>query len=484
MASRRRQGQKQPPPQSPQPSVSPDRSSQSHSSSSSSSSSSTAPPRPPFYNTTFSTHRVSPLYIGSSPLDSQRLQTLAHRLRDTLVGDVVRGVEVGLGRDDGEGIMGQYGSLEAIAVSWVRVASVLDIVTPPEEGSDNDEEDEENHIPTSELRKRRAIHISLQYEATVCTALLMPALGGREEYGGRGDGQLTQFSVGGGAELQDTDTSGQFITMPLLLLRMPAPLKSIIADFLSTAFDCRVSSLHLGTRSMVRAWESWVKSAGLPSRGPLAKDVVLSLGFHIPPPAKESEGEQAIGTGTGKGDVVPAITAPAESSHLGLKSVDIIIPATELHKFVDAGLNINRLEKRKKRKTAPASAWGWEDDVKKRTRLAGRLHEEGWEWRRRATATTSSTEETDVDKPAPPLEWQQQPFTEALGRYLDHHLALNLFHPSARIVKIACGGFAMSEGRLKVFAPADLRQSEDGGDARGQRAAVWELLRDVVYKKH
>ncbi|KAK0710642.1 hypothetical protein B0H67DRAFT_262869 [Lasiosphaeris hirsuta] len=43
---------------------------------------------------------LSRLHVGRSPLDAQRLQALAQRLRDTLVGDVVRGVEVGLDGED------------------------------------------------------------------------------------------------------------------------------------------------------------------------------------------------------------------------------------------------------------------------------------------------------------------------------------------------------------------------------------------------
>jgi hypothetical protein len=79
-----------------------------------------------------------------------------------------------------------------------------------------------------------------------------------------------------------------------------------------------------------------------------------------------------------------------------------------------------------------------------------------------------------------------QPFTEALGLYLDQHLGLNLFHPGTRVTKIACGEFAMSESRLKFFAPADLGNNGSGSDGSpslvGQRGAVWELLRDLVDK--
>src|SRR3569833_4263703 len=102
-----------------------------------------------FLNTTFSLHRISPLFLGSEPLTSARLRLLASRLRDTLVGDVVRGVEVGLEGDDRT--MGSAGALEAVGIEWTPVASIL--TTP-----DNN----------------KALHISLHYEKAVCTALAVP----------------------------------------------------------------------------------------------------------------------------------------------------------------------------------------------------------------------------------------------------------------------------------------------------------------------
>ncbi|KAK4446888.1 kinetochore complex Sim4 subunit Fta1-domain-containing protein [Podospora aff. communis PSN243] len=338
----------------------------------------------PFYNTTFSAHRVSPLYIGKQKLTPRRLETLAHRLRDMLVGDVVRGVEVGM---EGDFLgLGRVGSLEAVEVRWVALKGLLDLGRGREGSRDLGEEEDE----------------------------------GEEE----------------------------FLRMPLLLMRMPVPLKGVMAEFLATEFDCRVSALRLGTRSMVRSWEGWIRTAGLPTKGPLAKDVVVTLGFYIPPKegvedADEEEEEEGSG-------------------QMGLKSIDVFIPAAELRKFVDAGAEFWRTKPK-------GTAATWEEDAAKRRKLAGRLHEEGWEWRQKRTGDEVSALE-------------EQHFTEALGRYIDKHLGLNLFHPGVRIIKIACGGFVMSEGRIKVFAPADLREADGGSASSGQRGAVWELLKGLVGK--
>ncbi|KAK3312575.1 kinetochore complex Sim4 subunit Fta1-domain-containing protein [Apodospora peruviana] len=418
-------------------------------------------PLPPFYNTTFSAHRVSPLYIGKEELTSQRLAVLAQRLRDILVGDVVRGVEVGLLHnnnttdDGGVGAMGRAGALEAVGISWVSMAGVLDLGATTKS-------DWKAATAVAELRrkkdKKKGIHIMLRYENADCTALLVPEL--EPTASGVGDNNTAaKFYVGGNndddddrQQQQQQETVGKhFVNLPLLLLRMPAPLKVVVADFLSSAFDCRVSSLRLGTRSMVRSWESWIRAAGLPTRGPLAKDVAISLGFWVPPPPAEEGGNDEDG-----------------HQQLGLKSIDIIIPVAELRGFVDAGsANITSTQKRK---------WAWEDDLRKRRKLAGRLYEEGWEWRRKDTASTEEQEDDGEEG---------QPFTEALGRYIDHHLGLNLFHPGVRVTRIACGGFVMSEARLKVFAPADLGEETDAASVSsspGQRGAVLELLSGLVNK--
>jgi hypothetical protein len=266
------------------------------------------------------------------------------------------------------------------------------------------------------------------------------------------------------AEEQAVDPT-HFLILPLLLLRMPAPLKNVIGDFLSTTFDCRISPMRLGTRSLVSSWEAWIKSAGLPSHGPLAKDVVLSLGFYVPPPDKPSA---ALSQPSGE-DEATTVT----DQHLGLKSIDVIIPAAELRRLVAAG---KKVAKRQNKRTA-STEWGWEDDLRKRRSLAGRLYEEGWEWR-----TASSDRDGKGDGNG---GLENQPFTEALACYLKEHLGLNLFHPGVRVIKIACGGFVMSETRLKLFAPAGSAEVE-GSNASvvGQRAAVWELLGYLVGKAH
>lgn len=350
--------------------------------------------------------------------------------------------------------MGRAGALESVEMGWASVATVIGMSRARDDehpGSDAMELDgddaNDRHRTASQLQGAKALHISLRYETASCTALLLPPLRRGED--GLGAAH-TRFSVAGVDDMdwEQSVEPGHFLSLPLLLLRMPAPLKAVIGDFLSTTFDCRVSPMRLGTRSLVRSWEAWATTAGLPARGSLAKDMVVTLGFHVPATPDKT--------------VVPSLEeATAASDHqLGLKSIDVIIPASELRKFASAGRRLAKTQKQK-----ASTGWGWEEDLMERRRLAGRLFEEGWEWR--AVAGGDGGEGTSV----------QQPFTEALACYLKGHIGLNLFHPGVRVIKIACGGFAISEGRLKVFAPANL-----GEAGAQQRKAVLELLGGLTEK--
>ncbi|KAK2015990.1 hypothetical protein LZ32DRAFT_114284 [Colletotrichum eremochloae] len=385
-------------------------------------------PPPPFFNTTFSTHRASPLYVGADALTFPRLQTLSQRLRDTLVGDVVRGVQVGLEGSDSS--LGRAGPLERVGIRWVGLDALLggaldaDADLSQDLGSDVADSNTEN--------KKRALVFEIKYENALCTAVLLPALSDKPQ-DARQDGLAANnfeipglLSSGGGSE-----EDSYFLHLPLLLLRMPAPLKSLIVDFLSSTFDCRISPMRLGTKSLTASWERWIQDAGLPSQGPLAKDMVLTLGFYVPPPDTSVDNEDQ----------------PVEG--LGIKSVDVIIPAEELQKFAKEGKSLANPAETTKRK---AFGQGYEDDQRKRKRLAGGKADEGWGWMRSGNGEN------------------QEPFLRALGAYLDKHLALNLFHPGVRVTKIACGGFVLSEGRVKVFTPP-------GGDDDDQ---VYKPVKNLV----
>ncbi|RSM08002.1 hypothetical protein CEP52_004993 [Fusarium oligoseptatum] len=113
----------------------------------------------------------------------------------------------------------------------------------------------------------------------------------------------------------------------------------------------------------------------------------------------------------------------------GLRSIDITISAQDLRRFLRAGQKIR-----------PSDKTIWKGDARERRRLAGGNTDDGWAWRTTQDAKTN-------------------PFTEALGSYLHHHLALDLFHPSVQVTQISCTGFVLGQGRLKILMLGDMSQS-------------------------
>ncbi|KAK7424816.1 hypothetical protein QQZ08_008445 [Neonectria magnoliae] len=351
---------------------------------------------PPFFNTTFSTHRVSPLHVGSEGLTPARLETIAHRLQDTLVGDVVRGIQVGLQAT--ETPVGQVGPLKAVQVQWFQASTVL--------GGNADEQNQ------------RGLWINIRHENAAYAGILLPGISSSNRSSSETQDQATNLG------------QGDFLHLPLLLLRMPLPLKNVVSDWLSSTFDCRVSRMTLGTKTILGVWESWIETIGLQNNGP---DFVLTLAFNVPLPATRDATEDGSRNGA-----IQDPTAP------GLKSVDITISPNDLQRFARAGEGI---QPQQQNMSTP-----WESNPRERRRLAGGNSDDGWAWRAGKDA-------------------KGHPFTEALARYLDHHLALNLFHPSVRVTQISCGGFVLGQSRLKILRLGEISD--------GLTRAAWAFVEQL-----
>lgn len=435
---------------------------------------------PPFLNTTFSTYRVSPLYIGAQTLIHDRLSVLSQRLRDLLVGDVVRGVEVGLDRGVDDAAMRRAGALELVSMGWVKLDSLLGryVGGESDELPTNDEGGSAAET-TASPEKRRALQISLQYENTQCAALFLPRLRSSQISKSTNTSGQNQISTsasllgfsGSGFDQNDVD----FLDLPLLLLRMPAPLKTVIVDFISRNFDCRINSLSLGTRSLIGGLEKWMEESKIPNKGQFAKDVVLTLGFYKPAVLQDQNHQKEVAEADqadGDDDEHPE----AQVSTVGVKAIDIIIPNADLRRFFRAGKMYESKREVQLKQSHNKNAYADEhlpnnfDDAKRR-RLGGNKDEEGWTWRRWESPSKKSYSENELIRP--------QPFIEALAQYVRKHLALDMFHPAVRVTKIACGGFVLSEGRVKIFGIPPSSESEDGLSDTKQRA-VWSVLDNLL----
>lgn len=323
----------------------------------------------------------------------------------------MRGIQIGLESTDTP--TGQVGSLRSVTIRWFHAQRLLsDELSFTEQDGSNDIADsvmrQWNRLPEEQ---KRGLWIEIVHENASYVALLLPGHPGAirdRRTAPNGWAMQSDSNV-----LERSADQGHFIHLPLLLLRMPQALKGIIGEWISTSFDCRVSKLNLGTRTLVTVWEDWIKIAGLPGKGP---DFAIILAFNAPIPKKAQAGT--------------AVESGEESEHdgmstePGLRSMEVTISPQDLRRFFRAGEQASELFR-------SGSSGPWENDPRERRRLAGGNADDGWAWR--------ANQGPD-----------EHPFTEALARYLDHHLALNLFHPSVRIVQISCGGFVVAQSRLKV----------------------------------
>lgn len=324
----------------------------------------------------------------------------------------MRGIQIGLESTDTPA--GQVGALRSVTIHWFQAQKLLgsDLTFTEQDGSDDLADTvmkQWNRLPES---NKRGLWIDIRHENAAYVALLLPGHpGSLKDRKSTSIGWAMQSDANGPKSGVDED---QFIHLPLLLLRMPQALKSVIGDWLSTTFDCRVSKLNLGTKTLVTVWEDWIKIAGLPNKGP---DFAVTLAFNAPIPPKEQEGEADMQDDNDNDD-------DGMSKDPGLRAMDITISPQDLRKFLRAGSQAGELYETN-------SSGGWENDNRERRRLAGGNADDGWGWR--------SDQDPDL-----------HPFTEALAHYLDHHLGLNLFHPSVRVVQISCGGFVLAQSRLKI----------------------------------
>ncbi|PON27578.1 hypothetical protein TGAM01_v203345 [Trichoderma gamsii] len=361
---------------------------------------------PQFFNTTFSTHRVSPLFTGAQKLDQARLDRLAHRLRDTLVGDVVRGVQIGLEATDTP--TGQVGPLKAVTFRWFQAEDILG-------------DKAENWGELSDEQKR-GLWIEMRHENAAYVALLLPGFSRSRQGSSINIAAAKSWNMGFDTPDMGEADGSQFLRLPLLLLRMPQALKAVIGEWLSTTFDCRVTKLNLGTRTLVSILESWIPQTGLPRAD---SDLVLTLAFNAP---VTDPGREAVLRPDGDLD---EDEDEAEATEPGLRSMEISISASDLRRFLRAGKALQKTSN-----TGPGTAL-WERDDRERRRLAGSHIDDGWGWLKRKDGS-------------------EYPLMEALASHLNHHMALNLFHPGVRVIQVSCGGFFLSQSRIKIVKSGDV----------------------------
>lgn len=227
----------------------------------------------PLYGSTFTLYRSSPLYHGSNPLFTN-LDVHARRLRETLIRDRSRGVQL----PELYPGANTSGSLESC--DWRLIGD--------EESWETAQEETQNgEVSEIDPSQARGIQIELRYEKARHVAMLL------------------------GNQSQITSTPG-FTSLPLFLIRMPAPLREIFVDFLATTFDVRISPMRLRPSFLTSAVEQVLDKTSAPDD----EDPSFSL--------------ESISKGIGIQLAFPS-AAPL------LKSIDVSIPKDDIRDFLSRG---------------------------------------------------------------------------------------------------------------------------------------------------
>lgn len=241
---------------------------------------------PLFNNTIFTVRRLSPLYIGHEPstgLSQHGYPSLpsedflghhAGRFEDILRGKIVPGVSLdGLYSDDidGGGVAGNAnGATEKdgalVACRW----GLYDGLSHQQKARGLSYERPRAGRGQSKGGVHRGVHIQVVYEKTAYHAYLL-----RHDKHDEGSGNMQRgASIHGSSDESDEidDDNGDsfirlsvgrakrrrtghasggdgFLSLPLLLFRMPTPLVHALTEYLESTFDARISKLRLSTSS-------------------------------------------------------------------------------------------------------------------------------------------------------------------------------------------------------------------------------------------
>lgn len=200
-----------------------------------------APPYP-LYNRMYALYRLSPLHHGETLLlDAKTLRTHAQRLKEQLKGDNVRGVDVDFAGT--EGALPDKGPLEEC--QW-------DMIGDEEAWIDLHNQPDEPMNP----EKARGIEVNLEYEKQSYNALLL-------------------------RDPATTTSPDGFTSLPLLLVKMPAPIRDVLLNYIRTAFDAHVAPLRLSPAFLTSSLETYFRHLSTSTSTQTILDVVQKLQLQL-----------------------------------------------------------------------------------------------------------------------------------------------------------------------------------------------------------
>ena len=199
----------------------------------------------PLYNRTYNLYRLSPLHHGESPLLNDRtLRLHAKRLKEQLKGDNVRGVQVDFASAEDVAKLGPLEECNWDMIgdedAWIdRYAQLADL--------------DASQLSTGTSPDRaRGVQVSLEYEKQSYNALLL-----------RNPGV--------------TSSPDGFTSLPLLLVKMPGPVREIFLNYLRTAFDAHVAPLRLPSSFITSSLETYLRNLSASTSTISIRDAIRQL---------------------------------------------------------------------------------------------------------------------------------------------------------------------------------------------------------------
>ncbi|KAJ6265358.1 kinetochore complex Sim4 subunit Fta1-domain-containing protein [Bipolaris maydis] len=179
----------------------------------------------PLLNRTYNLYRASPLHHGDSfLLSNQSMRAHAKRLKEQLKGDNVRGVQVDFAGGDETAKLGPLEECRWEVLgdedAWI------------DRRLQSEDPDAPRIAPDVTPDRARGIHVSLEYEKNMYNALLL-----RDPHA--------------------TSSPNGFTSLPLLLVKMPAPIREIFLNYIRTAFDAHVAPLRLPSSFITSSLETF-----------------------------------------------------------------------------------------------------------------------------------------------------------------------------------------------------------------------------------
>lgn len=203
----------------------------------------------PLYNRTYNLYRLSPLHHGETPLlDDKSLRIHAKRLKEQLKGDNVRGVQVDFATAED---IAKLGPLEEC--SWETVGDEDAWIDRYRQSVDPDASQLSAALSPD---RARGIEISLEYEKQSYNALLLRDPG-------------------------VTSSPDGFTSLPLLLVKMPGPIREIFLNYIRTAFDAHVAPLRLPSRFITSSLETYLRHLSSTTSTQTIQNVIRQLHIQL-----------------------------------------------------------------------------------------------------------------------------------------------------------------------------------------------------------